>query len=415
MAAEQDIVESDADPLTDPEQEVAANDTAAEEPAASAGGGGGDDGAAADCPPCKGGAPAWMATFADMATLLMAFFVLLLSFSDVELPKFEQVNGSLQNAFGVRRIVPTITLPAARNLIVENFTPALAERTVIPDVRQTPLDPYKENLIRRTKEFEQKYPEQTELNRVQAALAEEIERGEVQVSLRDQEIVVELTANQSGGGTGGSGQGQQAAGAVQQQVIDIAAKLVQVQAEVAREVNLYLNSGDSAEGRNQTSPNRGVASQGSTAERDLYNEIRSNLRSEIDQGLVDVERDGEDVIIRLANQGSFASGSADLDPAFLPILRRVGEPLAADARNMRIEGHTDNIPIAFSQRFNSNWDLSAARSAAVADFFATNLGISNTRMKVSGFADTLPLEPNTSATGRARNRRIEIIVEGRDG
>jgi chemotaxis protein MotB len=393
---------------------VAEEDTGPED-AGPAGTGGGGDAPAGDCPPCKGGAPAWMATFADMATLLMAFFVLLLSFSDVELPKFEQVNGSMQNAFGVRRLIPSISLPMARNLIVENFTPALAERTVIPDVRQVPIDPYKENLIRRTREFEEKYPQQTDLNRVQAALAEEIERGEVTVSLQDQEIVVELSAQQSAGGPGGKGQGSASGGVLEQRVIDIAARLVEVQSQVSREVNLYLESGDAPSGAAEIARNTGTASQSRQAERDLYTEIRSNLRAEMDQGLVEIERDGKDVIIRLANQGSFGSGSADLDAGFLPLLRRVGEPLAADNRRMRIEGHTDNIPIVFSPRFNSNWDLSAARSAAVADFFARDLGISSTRMKVSGFADTVPLEPNTSAEGRARNRRIEIIVEGGDG
>ena len=57
-----------------------------------------------DCS-CPGGAPAWMATFADMATLLMAFFVLILSFASVNVPKFEQVSGSLKVAFGVKRVI----------------------------------------------------------------------------------------------------------------------------------------------------------------------------------------------------------------------------------------------------------------------------------------------------------------------
>ena len=59
-----------------------------------------------DCPPV--GAPAWMATFADMATLLMAFFVLILSFAEMNVPKFKQINGSLKNSFGVQRIVPVV-------------------------------------------------------------------------------------------------------------------------------------------------------------------------------------------------------------------------------------------------------------------------------------------------------------------
>ena len=63
-----------------------------------------------DCPKCAGGgAPAWMATFADMATLLMAFFVLLLSFAETEVPKFKQVAGSLKQAFGIEKIVPKVT------------------------------------------------------------------------------------------------------------------------------------------------------------------------------------------------------------------------------------------------------------------------------------------------------------------
>jgi chemotaxis protein MotB len=103
---------------------------------AAAGGGGGDEEKPEGCPECKSGAPGWMATFADMATLLMAFFVLLLSFSDTELPKFEQINGSLQNAFGVKKIIPKIQIPSARSLVVENFTPAEAERTLIENPRQ---------------------------------------------------------------------------------------------------------------------------------------------------------------------------------------------------------------------------------------------------------------------------------------
>jgi chemotaxis protein MotB len=377
-------------------------------------GGGGDDGPPPEeCPPCKGGAPAWMATFADMATLLMAFFVLLLSFSDVELPKFEQINGAIKNAFGVKRIIPEISLPMARSLIVENFSPALAERTLIDNVQQMPIDPNKENLIRRTKDKLEKYPIQEELKTVQAALAEEIERGDVTVKIRDERIVVEMAADKSAAGPGSNGQSQSSAGNIEQRMVDIASRVAQVQGQVSREVNLFLNSGDQPQGGEvEGAKTQGQMAQGRAADNDLFNEIRSNLQGEIQQGLVEVERDGDDVIIRLASQGSFVSGSADLSDTFGPLLRQVGEPLASEGRSLRIEGHTDNIPIAFSQRFNSNWDLSAARSASVADFFSSELGIGSQRMKVSGFADTRPLEGNDTAEGRARNRRIEIIVEG---
>ena len=79
---------------------------------------------------------------------------------------------------------------------------------------------------------------------------------------------------------------------------------------------------------------------------------------------------------------------------------------------MTVEGHTDNVPIAFSDRFQSNWDLSAARSAAVADYLLGNTEIQQGRLTVVGYADTKPLESNDTAEGRSKNRRIEIIVNG---
>ena len=74
-----------------------------------------------DCPPV--GAPAWMATFADMATLLMAFFVLILSFAEMNVPKFKQINGSLKNSFGVQRIVPVVESPKGTSIIALEFSP----------------------------------------------------------------------------------------------------------------------------------------------------------------------------------------------------------------------------------------------------------------------------------------------------
>ena len=80
------------------------------------------------CPECKKcppvGAPAWMATFADMATLLMAFFVLILSFAEFNVPKFKQISGSLKNAFGVQRVVPIVEQPKGTTILSLNFSPS---------------------------------------------------------------------------------------------------------------------------------------------------------------------------------------------------------------------------------------------------------------------------------------------------
>ena len=68
--------------------------------------------------------------------------------------------------------------------------------------------------------------------------------------------------------------------------------------------------------------------------------------------------------------------------------------------------------VAFNRRFNSNWDLSAARSAAVADYFINNSGLAQENITVAGFADTKPIDTISTVDGRARNRRIEVIVDG---
>ena len=76
-----------------------------------------------ECPKCPaGGAPAWMATFADMATLLMAFFVLLLSFAAMNVPKFKEVSGSMNDSMGVQRVVPVVEPPTADNIIADQFS-----------------------------------------------------------------------------------------------------------------------------------------------------------------------------------------------------------------------------------------------------------------------------------------------------
>ena len=151
---------------------------------------------------------------------------------------------------------------------------------------------------------------------------------------------------------------------------------------------------------------------GEQAIADQYEKIRARLSNEIAKGLAEVERDGDKIIVRLAERGSFRSGYADLQPAFKPLLDKVGESITDGSGLITIEGHTDNIPMAFSERFRSNWDLSAARSAAVADYLLNSSEIDDGRVSVTGLADTKPLVPNDSPEGRSKNRRIEVIIDG---
>ena len=99
-----------------------------------------------------------------------------------------------------------------------------------------------------------------------------------------------------------------------------------------------------------------------------YDRLRADLSDEISAGLAEVEKDSDKIIVRLASQGSFTSGSSNLRQAFTPTLARLGNSLAQYPGSVMVEGHTDNVPVAFSERFKSNWDLSAARAASIADF-----------------------------------------------
>jgi len=373
-----------------------------------------------ECPECKSGAPAWMATFADMATLLMAFFVLILSFAEMNVPKYKQISGSLKSAFGVQRLVPVVEPPKAQSLIAQEFSPAVAKPTPQQVVKQDTTDEMKREVEPQTDDKTEDFRNNEDVRAVEQVLAQEIAEGQVEVKVEDEKIVVELTSPASSGGEGDADDGQQQAGVIDQEAVEIFAKVAEAQAQVESEVVVRDPSQadqsmqGQAEGDQATA---GVSRDAEGGQSDQQNQddqlerIRMELAEDIEKGLAEVEREGDKIIVRLAEQGSFRSGFADLQPGFLPLLDRVGGAVAQTDGTVSIEGHTDNVPIAFSERFQSNWDLSAARSAAVADYLLGNTELQQGRVTVSGFADTKPLDTNDTAEGRARNRRIEIIVD----
>ena len=363
-----------------------------------------------DCPKCPdGGAPAWMATFADMATLLMAFFVLLLSFAETEVPKFKQVAGSLKQAFGIEKIVPKVTIPMARSIVVENFTPAVAERSVM-DVKEQQSDFVRGDFIeKKTEEGEYEDPIESDFQQVQEALEQELNKGMADVRIENGEIKVTLVESASAGGKAGN-EGEGKGGQVAQETLDAVAKVAEVSATLSSKVGVHL--ADQAQGnRSGASATRRQSRTGDGSGMSKYDRLRADLSDEIAAGLAEVEKDGDKIIVRLASQGSFTSGSSDLRQAFTPTLTRLGNSLAQYPGSVMVEGHTDDVPVAFSERFKSNWDLSAARAASIADFLLNSTNLEGGNVQIAGFADTRPLDTNDTATGRARNRRIEVIVD----
>lgn len=370
------------------------------------------------CPPCKSGAPPWMATFADMATLLMAFFVLILSFAETNVPKYKQISGSLKAAFGVKRVVPTISIPSARSLVVEDFSPAESQRTVVDRMTQRSEDTTREFLIKKTEEKQADFDTQQDFRKLEQLLAEEIKLGQVAVRIEDQQVVVEMQSMETSGGNDNQLSDSASGGPISQETLDIAAKIVDAQPTLVTEVEVRkqaLASGASVKGADAKSTIGESLGSGQGRNQnieDQYQKLRSDLAAEVQLGLVELEKKDNRITVRLASQGSFVSGSADLQRSFEGILNKVGGSLARTQGKVRVEGHTDNVPVAFNRRFNSNWDLSAARSAAVADYFINNSGLSQENITVAGFADTKPIDTNSTVDGRARNRRIEVIVDG---
>ncbi|MBW4935337.1 flagellar motor protein MotB [Marinobacter sp. F4206] len=256
----------------------------------------------------KPGIPAWVVTFADLMSLLMCFFVLLLSFSEIDAQKFKQIAGELSKAFGVQRDVPALEIPQGTSPIFDKFSPAPPEPTVVNEVRQTTTD------------------EQPELQTLTSPMEQAIE-------------------------------------AAMQEELD-----------------------------------------------ESTDRIMSVLDTAIRDGRINVDQDQRRIVIRVEEKGSFPSGSADLTWEFEGLLLEMADVLADIPGELTVEGHTDNVPIRTS-RFYSNWDLSAARAAAVANALLATEEVDPTRLAVKGLADTEPRVPNSSTDNRARNRRVEIIID----
>jgi chemotaxis protein MotB len=113
------------------------------------------------------------------------------------------------------------------------------------------------------------------------------------------------------------------------------------------------------------------------------------------------------LVISLHDAGFFASGSADVNPASLHILTTIIEALPN--RRLRVEGHTDNVPI-HTQQYATNWELSTARASAIARFIIERHTIDANNLSAAGYAEFHPVASNDTEEGRTQNRRVDIIV-----
>jgi len=115
------------------------------------------------------------------------------------------------------------------------------------------------------------------------------------------------------------------------------------------------------------------------------------------------------ISFRISSEILFGSGRAELEDAGLDVIDRLVPTLAAGGHRIIVEGHTDNLPIQ-TERFPSNWELSASRASSVVRYLQL-AGIESTRLSATGYADTRPLANNGDEQGRASNRRVELIMQ----
>ena len=137
--------------------------------------------------------------------------------------------------------------------------------------------------------------------------------------------------------------------------------------------------------------------------------LTSDLQQEIKDGKVEVNLEPRGLVVSLKQTAFFPSGGDVVDPSTYSIVEKLSVALKALSNPLRIEGHTDSIPI-HTARFKSNWELSAARSIAMMELLVTRYGVDEKRMGVVGFADTSPEADNDTPEGRAKNRRVDIVI-----
>ena len=142
----------------------------------------------------------------------------------------------------------------------------------------------------------------------------------------------------------------------------------------------------------------------------LAEQITDELEPFLGQRLIEISRVGDTVEVAMKSQMLFESGSARLSPQAMPALEGVGRVLGPAGNAIRVEGHTDNRPIATLQ-FPSNWELSAARAASVVHFLM-RIGIEPARMAAIGYGEHRPVGDNASDEGRQRNRRVTLVILG---
>ena len=272
---------------------------------------------------CAPGVPAWVLTFADLMSLLLSFFVLLFSFSEMDANKYKQVAGSMSEAFGVQREIKVKDPPKGINIIATEFSAGVPQEKSVNRMEQVTSDDFRQYL---------RIPK-----------------------LRDD-----------------------------------------------------------SKSREKIDPNRVVTKpRPSAAFTDALKQEKDRLAlalaKEIKEGYIEIEVKGRNIIIRIQERGTFASGSNQLIEPFRAVLMKMAHTIGDTPGLVVVAGHTDSRPI-HTDYFRSNWELSASRAVTVVHVLMQEGSIPEQRFRIEGYGDTRPIASNDTPEGRARNRRVEVSL-----
>ncbi len=141
----------------------------------------------------------------------------------------------------------------------------------------------------------------------------------------------------------------------------------------------------------------------------LYEEMNEYIKENNLGASITLRLDERGLLVRFMDNVLFESGKADLTPQAREIINKVAEVIRQNDKNVRIEGHTDNIPINTS-KFPSNWELSTTRAVNVVKYLIEENGIEAKRLSASGYSDQHPVDDNNTPEGRRNNRRVDMVI-----
>lgn len=150
---------------------------------------------------------------------------------------------------------------------------------------------------------------------------------------------------------------------------------------------------------------------GGTSLRQAKAALEAALQEEVQAGSVRIHHDGRGLTVSLAEAGFFDPGSAVMHVTAAEVLNRIAERIQPLNAHIRVEGHTDNMPIKTAQ-FPSNWELSTARATNVLQHLLANAQLKPDYLSAVGYGEHRPVAPNDTAHGRAANRRVDLVVLG---